>query len=319
MPHTVADHENFASLLDRLTQRMPATEPIVKMVPIEKLKAKTDRPVDEVSELSYEKALRIHRRDVSEIGAPASAPKLPASELACSQGPSAQASTLATKVPPPRIGQQKRAAKQTIPAKPARSVQHNTSKHHTEGVVKTKSKAGSEAGSKSSIHGSKAVQAGESQGAATRARRQQPARRIQERQSEKPRPRPELGLEIAAKAPPPEHRHAVVSLRLSDAEFDRLRLRAAESGISVSAYMRSCVLDAEHLRTQVKEALSQMRASMRDSLEHATEQSPAQLAPPLPVRSRTQSHSGLGGAWSRLLQRSATFFLGPSFPFRHRA
>ncbi len=133
--------------------------------------------------------------------------------------------------------------------------------------------------------------------------------------SAKNAPVPELGLQISSKQTHLEHRHAIVSIRLNDAEFDRLKLRAAESGISVSAYMRSCVLDAEHLRSQVKEALNQMRASLQAPL--APERPPAQLASPLPVLSSTQNRSG--GAWSRLLSKSATFFLGPWFPYRHRA
>ena len=57
------------------------------------------------------------------------------------------------------------------------------------------------------------------------------------------------------------HRTATISVRLNEAEFSDLRQRAAESGISVSAYMRSCVLEAEHLRSQVKQALIAMRAA----------------------------------------------------------
>src|SRR5579859_5812213 len=60
-----------------------------------------------------------------------------------------------------------------------------------------------------------------------------------------------------------EQRRTIVSVRLSSLESERLRLRAAESGISVSAYMRSCVLDADHLRAQVKRALEEMRAGIR--------------------------------------------------------
>jgi hypothetical protein len=56
-------------------------------------------------------------------------------------------------------------------------------------------------------------------------------------------------------------RQSIVSIRLNAVESQQLRQRAAESGISVSAYMRSCVLEAEHLRAQVKQALAELRAS----------------------------------------------------------
>jgi hypothetical protein len=68
---------------------------------------------------------------------------------------------------------------------------------------------------------------------------------------------PELN---AAPAPPTDRRKlASVTLRMSSAECDRLRARAAESGLTVSAYLRSCAFEVESLRAQVKEALAQLR------------------------------------------------------------
>lgn len=52
---------------------------------------------------------------------------------------------------------------------------------------------------------------------------------------------------------------ASVTIRLSYAEYEQLRMRAAEAGLTVSAYLRSCTLEAESLRTQVKEMLAQFR------------------------------------------------------------
>lgn len=130
----------------------------------------------------------------------------------------------------------------------------------------------------------------------------------------------ELQLELQHGNLQLEHRHAVVSIRLNEAEIERLRLRAAESGISVSAYMRSCVLDAEHLRTQVKQALAEMRASIQPMALPA--EPTGQVGPtPLPSHFAMLSGTGSGGgsAWSRLLWKSATFLLGPWFFFRHRA
>jgi len=51
-----------------------------------------------------------------------------------------------------------------------------------------------------------------------------------------------------------EHYH-----RLSQTECGQLRTRAAEAGLSISAYLRSCTFEAETLRSQVKEALAQLR------------------------------------------------------------
>ncbi len=73
-------------------------------------------------------------------------------------------------------------------------------------------------------------------------------------------------------------RAAIVTLRLSHAESAQLHERAAEAGLTVSAYLRSCVFEVEALRTEVREALSQFRsAAPRDP--HVTCK-PAQSASP---------------------------------------
>jgi hypothetical protein len=63
---------------------------------------------------------------------------------------------------------------------------------------------------------------------------------------------------------PPNEMHARkdrVTLRLSRSEVLRLRGRAAESGLTVSAYLRTCILEVESLRAQVKDALVRMRST----------------------------------------------------------
>ena len=55
-------------------------------------------------------------------------------------------------------------------------------------------------------------------------------------------------------------RRSVVSIRLNEDEMKLLRQRATESGISVSKYVRSCVVEAEQLRVQVKQAVAEMRS-----------------------------------------------------------
>ena len=56
-------------------------------------------------------------------------------------------------------------------------------------------------------------------------------------------------------------RSASVTVRLSNAECARLHTLAAEAGMTVSAYLRSCTFEAEVLRAQVKKALAELRAS----------------------------------------------------------
>lgn len=107
----------------------------------------------------------------------------------------------------------------------------------------------------------------------------------------------------------PVQRRSIVSLRLTDNEFLRLKDRACESGISVSAYMRSCIVDADQLRAQVKQALAEMRALNARPDPNGF---PA-LPPP------ESSSSDRGGDWLRLLARSAVFLLSPFFPFRRGA
>lgn len=55
-------------------------------------------------------------------------------------------------------------------------------------------------------------------------------------------------------------KRASVTVRLSAAEYEQLHKRAAEAGLTVSAYLRSCTFEAEALRAQVKDALAQLRA-----------------------------------------------------------
>lgn len=54
---------------------------------------------------------------------------------------------------------------------------------------------------------------------------------------------------------------ASITIRLSGPECAKVRERAAEAGLTVSAYLRSCALEVESLRSQVKETLAQLRTS----------------------------------------------------------
>jgi len=72
--------------------------------------------------------------------------------------------------------------------------------------------------------------------------------------------RPEA-VQSPSASTPDCRRTASITIRLSEQECARLRLRAAEAGLSVSAYLRSCTLEVESLRTQVKETLTELRQS----------------------------------------------------------
>jgi hypothetical protein len=86
-------------------------------------------------------------------------------------------------------------------------------------------------------------------------------------------------------------RATVVTLRLSHAESAQLHERAAEAGLTVSAYLRSCVFEVEALRSQVRNALSQFRSASADD-PHVT-RNPAQSALPT-WRNRLLSFVALG-------------------------
>lgn len=65
-------------------------------------------------------------------------------------------------------------------------------------------------------------------------------------------------------------RQVAISIRLAPAERALIKTRAAEAGISASAYIRLCALEVEQLRAQVQQAISAMEgrpsaAAVQDS------------------------------------------------------
>jgi hypothetical protein len=52
---------------------------------------------------------------------------------------------------------------------------------------------------------------------------------------------------------------ASITIRMSKAECEQLHRRAAEAGLTVSAYLRSCTFEAESLRAMVKDTLARLR------------------------------------------------------------
>jgi len=67
-----------------------------------------------------------------------------------------------------------------------------------------------------------------------------------------------------SQGPPPaldrNLKSASITIRLSQAECAQLRTRAAEAGLTVSAYLRSCTFEAESLRALVKDTMAQLRS-----------------------------------------------------------
>jgi hypothetical protein len=76
------------------------------------------------------------------------------------------------------------------------------------------------------------------------------------------------GGQASEAAPNPKPlKTASITIRFSVPECAQVRRRAAEAGLSVSAYLRSCTLEVETLRAQVKDALAQLRSSREVSAE----------------------------------------------------
>jgi hypothetical protein len=70
---------------------------------------------------------------------------------------------------------------------------------------------------------------------------------------------------VSARQPAPlfeqNLKSASVTIRLSQAECAQLHRRAAEAGLTVSAYLRSCTFEAESLRAMVKETMAQLKSA----------------------------------------------------------
>jgi len=122
-------------------------------------------------------------------------------------------------------------------------------------------------------------------------------------------PRSSLVLKKNASMDQRDQRRTILSVRLTGEELEKLKDRADESGISVSAYMRLCVLDADQLRAQVKQVLAEVRALHREPEPHRL---PA-------IAGTSQPRESNGATWFHVALRSAAFLLSPLFPFRRSA
>ena len=99
-----------------------------------------------------------------------------------------------------------------------------------------------------------------------------------------------------------------ITIRFSEPECAQLRRRASEAGMTVSAYLRSCTLEVESLRAQVKQTLAEIRNSTPKPPESDT---------------KLQSDRGIGSLlarlreWYRLIsrRRHPDIGLNPVNPF----
>ena len=61
-----------------------------------------------------------------------------------------------------------------------------------------------------------------------------------------------------------KQRSASITIRVTPEEQAQLHERASAAHLTVSAYLRSCIFEAESLRSQVKEALAKMQSPQND-------------------------------------------------------
>ncbi|MGC9223249.1 MAG: plasmid mobilization protein [Terracidiphilus sp.] len=116
----------------------------------------------------------------------------------------------------------------------------------------------------------------------------------------------------SAAAPQRDLRTASVTIRLSRAESAQLHRRAAEAGLTVSAYLRSCALEAEELRAQVKLALAELKTGNAGATKQATGNREQGSEDPGPVdRGSKQAgrRAGEGMRTTRALARLGRFWM----------
>jgi hypothetical protein len=77
--------------------------------------------------------------------------------------------------------------------------------------------------------------------------------------------------EVNAPVRPLHVRHVAISVRLDAAERALIKTRAAEAGITASAYIRQCALEVEQLRSQVQQAIAAMERASPSPQDSARE------------------------------------------------
>jgi predicted DNA binding CopG/RHH family protein len=90
---------------------------------------------------------------------------------------------------------------------------------------------------------------------------------------------------------------ASITIRLSEVESVQLRQRAAEAGLTISAYLRSCTFEAESLRAQVKEALAKLRADQSRSDPARSDPARSDRSRPQPSKAKQVASTSAQGTW----------------------
>jgi predicted DNA binding CopG/RHH family protein len=127
-----------------------------------------------------------------------------------------------------------------------------------------------------------------------------------------PPSRNDIAANAARKSEPAESQKALkkasITIRLSEPECEQLRQRAAEAGLTVSAYLRSCTLEVESLRAQVKQTLAQMRGAPLTRAESEIAPRPEHSVRSFLARLREWARNLLG-------KRCPALRLNPANPF----
>ena len=119
----------------------------------------------------------------------------------------------------------------------------------------------------------------------------------------------------SAAAPQRDLRTASVTIRLSKAESAQLHRRAAEAGLTVSAYLRSCALEAEELRAQVKLALAELKTGNEGTTKQGTgnkEQATEGQSPRARESKRSGNRGSEGVRLARVFGRIGKLWIGLS-------
>lgn len=85
-----------------------------------------------------------------------------------------------------------------------------------------------------------------------------PQKAASEEHAEAPKASPHTAL-APGRVQSDNRKCASVTIRLTQPELEQMRARAAEAGMTISAYLRSCMFEVDALRAQVKEAVAQLK------------------------------------------------------------
>lgn len=104
--------------------------------------------------------------------------------------------------------------------------------------------------------------------------------------------------EVVVAQPPALTRQSAISIRLAPSERTLIQTRAAEAGITASAYIRQCALEVEQLRAQVQAAVALMGSCNGIAAASSPVSAPAPYATPA-----AQSVVSAPGFFARMRRR----------------